>query len=349
MISRDEEAFLLHYGVKGMRWGVRKDRETSGNRSSRQKPKAKNVSHSEKTKKHFSNLSDSDLSARLDSDFHQPQDRKGLTRNQKVAIAGGAVVVAGLASYGAYRYIQAKGTNPPSGLLDQLSSVVAPSGYQIPTAKTPSSLIKLSTKERLARLSTSSTTIPAGTVFQRMTTNPEESLSGFLYAAHSEFDKQVYGGEFVYSINARMPGKEVFKSLMEFDDDIRLPSQRERVTTYLEAMTALSGRKLSKKETHDVLSGYSSFMSRFALGGAGTEEFVSRLKAKGYNAVTDDHDAGLISQSPVILFDVAKSVKRRTAKAHDYSDVIKSIDFVKDISRKNDNDLSEILGDLLEV
>lgn len=124
----DVENFLSHYGVKGMKWGVRKDRDSSGNRTltSRQQSRVDNLTaRSARTE-----VTVRDLRREMDSlprsvsgnikraniassvkelekyqnqlDKDADAIRKGrLTSNQKAMIAG-AIVVGGFAAYSYY-------------------------------------------------------------------------------------------------------------------------------------------------------------------------------------------------------------------------------------------------------
>lgn len=75
MEQEDIDAYLAHYGVMGMRWGVRKHEPTSSGESNSTDIKSKKS--------------------------------KGLSRNQKIVIAGAAFVGTALLAYGAYKAVDA--------------------------------------------------------------------------------------------------------------------------------------------------------------------------------------------------------------------------------------------------
>ena len=87
---QDVDEFLAHYGVKGMRWGIRKDREKGSGRK-----KAKEDSQT-MIYKSFN---------RPYSEIKTPDnpEKKGLSKGQKAALIGLGVVGVAVASYGAYR------------------------------------------------------------------------------------------------------------------------------------------------------------------------------------------------------------------------------------------------------
>ena len=83
----DQNGELYHYGVKGMKWGVRKEYEPVGRKSSKTET----------------------------SDPDKPKTKKRLSTGQKVAIGAGIAAVTALAAYGVYRLHK-------SGKLDSLVS-----------------------------------------------------------------------------------------------------------------------------------------------------------------------------------------------------------------------------------
>lgn len=85
---------LNHYGVKGMKWGVRKQRPVSsmGGRLHRLALKKAQAADLKKQQK-----------------INSPEYNARKARAKKAAIIGGSIVIAGLAAYGGYKYKKLSG------------------------------------------------------------------------------------------------------------------------------------------------------------------------------------------------------------------------------------------------
>jgi len=100
---------LAHHGVKGMRWGIQKKEETSSREAVARNESEKRQRAAElavgKPNLKLATKSSSQTSEKIDPTL-PPQEqggkRKGLTRNQKIALGIGAASVVGFVAYKAY-------------------------------------------------------------------------------------------------------------------------------------------------------------------------------------------------------------------------------------------------------
>jgi hypothetical protein len=121
-----EEAVIAHYGVKGMRWGVRKEEETSNREPARLEPPKTTAKRLEAEKaqglpsieERIAAITRTDtpqvLGASQTSQSSSTQEKKGLSREQKLLITFG---VAGAAAAGYYAYTKYQSGQMP-GLKD---------------------------------------------------------------------------------------------------------------------------------------------------------------------------------------------------------------------------------------
>lgn len=100
----DAEDFLAHYGVKGMKWGVRKDRNrtTSGTRSRKKPPSRRDLKRTQKLAKKqelsraLKRMNEQWSSGNI-SDYRSSQSiKRGRLANAAVLSTAGSFIVAGL-------------------------------------------------------------------------------------------------------------------------------------------------------------------------------------------------------------------------------------------------------------
>lgn len=87
-MNADTEEFLSHYGVKGMRWGVRKDRKSSGSslKSTTQKPRTDTKTAKQEAKAKKFDAKAKDIQNKINALDKQPAPtpyRKKLIRMEK--------------------------------------------------------------------------------------------------------------------------------------------------------------------------------------------------------------------------------------------------------------------------
>lgn len=163
-----------------------------------------------------------------------------------------------------------------------------------------------------------------GTEIHRVTGNDKEQNKGHAFSSFKR--KDVVG----YASRSRWLTKnKTFDLTMRAKEDLLLPSKRERVSTFVSLMMtdkkfvdAYTTQKNSyliikkpkeearvKETIREAEREYSLFTA--ALGGSKPlrDRYFSELKKKGYNAIIDDADASVVSNSPIIVFNRGKSLE----------------------------------------
>lgn len=165
-------------------------------------------------------------------------------------------------------------------------------------------------------------TLRKGTTIHRSTYSKEQN-TGSGYASFKSGDAKHYAKQNKTWAN----GKVVYDMTAKLKDTVILPSKKERVDAFIHLMSTnksfqsdyvANKQKFqlikSKHSTIDhTVSGLEKEYSQFSaqLGGSKDlqKKYFSYLSSKGYGAVLDDADAGLISDTPIIIFDRGKSLE----------------------------------------
>ena len=286
---------LLHYGVKGMRWGIRRsDEELRSSRTSRNSDnkdrtrKAKIFSYEESVVEKFNS---NESGSRLSSE-----------QKRKIAIAAASgVAILGVAGV-AYYY--KKNDGDFSGLRDFESSLKASRERAIQ-------------QDFLTDLSYSRSgfTIPAGQTFYRVSSGSETSFSQVTYASASMDDFRRYASH----LGPTLSTKVTFKS----KTSIKVPTLNET----LDILGRSSGR-----DKESTLSLYKSIIGG-TWDSPEAISFISELKKSGFSAIIDDNDHGIISENPLILLDSSQFSPKRSSRLS-LSDYRKIAREVKDFAER---------------
>lgn len=263
---------LYHYGVKGQKWGVRRYQRTDGSLTAAGKRR----------------YSDKEI-----SDY----------RKRKISEAPTKAESSRGANKGWYR------NAPKSTLIREMRREEA----EALKAKK-----KVNTKK-------DSFVLKKGTTLHRSTYNADESdREGHIFATFKGKDAKGYASRNrIFS-----GGKKTFDMTMTATEDLISPSKKERVDTFIKLMMSdpkFNEAYRAQKQTYQLLKNPSKAkkieqtvdglkkeydMFAVSLGGSAAlrERYFAELNKKGYNMIIDDADAGIISNSPVIIFDRQKSL-----------------------------------------
>lgn len=345
--------YLRHYGVKGMKWGQRKKVDGS-NRDKTQTLKTGEVKASSKSNeenlaaeyqrldipKKLSNKEKAEslqknrekFIAKLDGPSKEGKgvsgdvNPKGFRLNKKQAIAiGVGVGVVAIFAVAAYRH---KGSLPnPGDLLDTLKYTELVERSKMETWPGSNFLTKSSYKQ-------AEFTLPIGHTFHRLSRVAETDFGQGTYATSNLNDFHRYVVGFAGEIGS---AENLQHITWKAKSEIKVPSLVTRLETAREMLSETYGQPISKREA---LAWYKN-----NCGGKWDDEmsknFFDLLSKKGFGAIVDDMDAGVIGESPLVVF-AKEQMTSKVAQAMTLDAVKEAENSLKEISNR-DNQSSAIM------
>lgn len=272
---------LAHYGVKGMKWGVRRYQNKDGSLTSAGR------------KRYNDDVSKKEKQDKVETD----EERKRRIRRNVIigasAVAAGLLVIGGM-KCGMQYQINAKTLRKASWGVQEISTRVM-------------DLNKMSDKDIVVK---------KGTKFQRISSKKFEDYSGegkAIYTSYLKSDNAIYMHDMPDNINQWRKqhiindgGKDAYKHILKMNKDIKVASPKK----VLEAYEHATGDKSPKHYR------YMNFMTDLVdREKPENKKFFDFLKKAGYNAIVDENDGGgTYTKSPLILINPAADVENVTSK-----------------------------------
>jgi hypothetical protein len=328
-----DEALLAHHGVKGMHWGVVHEPETTGRATSKKQTiPSKNPNPSpasevkrkeaykaakpppltkkqaaeklEKSKEaHLAKLEPSvadGSSKKLSPEQKATLKKVGIGLGVVAVVAGGAYLATrgrggsgvdqeALAKIGAYKELAGKPIHPDAFKANIKHSIEH--SWASPSYLTDASF------DRPAF------TLPAGHTFHRLSTTAEDSFKSYTYSTHNIADFNRYVTHFRGEKSSALQA-----TLHHVSWTTEQPVHVPTLTTTLETLKEVIGDKN--------LTDKGARIQYEAVAGGGWDgpvasRLISALKKKGYGALVDEMDSGIVGESPIVLF--AEHMSSKTA------------------------------------
>lgn len=338
--------FLSHYGVLGMRWGVRKEDELVGRkRVAAEKTKANlraTVDNNSDIlrKNKYAAVANLDAAKTPRSEAEAAAIR---ARNKKIAIGVGVglTVAAGALLYAANKdkvdaavseaLAKLSGKKPETNIQRMPGDYSLYQKHKI-NITTEQDAVKANflsewlrhdahrtdtiTQQAYEKLSTDELRLKAGQTLHRVTTNGGEVLRDGAYVSFDPDDANRYKAFLppLWKTNGFGGGPNIFSMSMSATSELTSPSAKNRVDIFTTLLK--NDKEFAKYWHYDRGDAHKFALSRYnkmALNlcdrdNVATKKYLAEVKRLGYNALVDDNDAGRLARTPLILLDVAKSI-----------------------------------------
>lgn len=315
---------LEHHGVKGMHWGVRKEDESSSDRASSKEI----ANYNAKTKSYMAaadQIRDSSVTpeqaaknvsanATKFADKFAPSNgskSRTLTPTEKKLLIGGVLgagAIGGL--YLAKKY----------GISGEVASEFKP-GDKLSIAdfdRLRAQSLYASwgtngyvTKESFARPAFE---LPVGHTLHRLSAEAEtqfgNSFGNGTYATHSLDDFNRYAVGFGRTEGPLLDPTALHHVSWQLTKPVKVPALTDVLGTVREVLAeehGLGGHEISDKEVVEAYGKWSGGTWKEGTGYGGGGKLLEALKKKGYGAIVDEQDAGILGESPLLFFDTSSA------------------------------------------
>lgn len=318
---------IEHFGVAGMKWGVRNDNTGKGggpskktNEDPKPKPKTEEEIQAEQVKKKYGPGTLSGSKAEDDDESHGIPGWKDLSPTQKKVLLGvGGSILLGVSLYYGKEYLDAQKIVDVSRRQDRRQEALI--AHQTRIKERYIKLSSLEHSEGLAHHWEKGVSLPPGSIVKRLSTAKETTIKdGGFFAAYQDSDVERYkailpgywkrwgidqSNPNVVNIAAKNgvkapSGEEtfnLFKKLLDSNGRFERVMGGELVSTLDGKTKAQMIDGLAKDQFINFSRNWDSSRSNHP----DVREFFQLVKDSGYNALIDFNDAGKLAETPLRL------------------------------------------------
>ncbi|HPE27624.1 MAG TPA: hypothetical protein PLM10_02040 [Saccharofermentans sp.] len=340
MTDKSREEALAHFGVKGMKWGIRNEKDNDAGEKSKAEASLGKTS-SKITKEEYNELiknqpkktrveqaksiaeNKTKFKAKFEptdkSESTKPPEKKGWRPTKKqVAIAAIGAAYIGLAASSYYMEKNAYGGQPftqdfrQSLKLKPIAALIKPG--ESCTFSQYNDLINGSIgrtwgmKGYFTEYSYDrpELTFPAGHIFHRLSQGIETEFGNrgnYCVSSKLEMARYLASQEF---------GSATKHVTWSSTSEVKVPALSTVLETAKLALSEAKGKQVSNKEA------FSWYRQQTGGGwykdGTVTSKFFEMLKNQGYHAIVDEMDAGVMAENPLVWFNTAAASAKQTSK-----------------------------------
>lgn len=206
------------------------------------------------------------------------------------------------------------------------------------------------TEEKYKKLDNVDVVIKKGSIVKRITNSPTGDASrDDLYVSTNKSDAEFYKALIPTTNTGGIPSKShkgYYETTLSVVNDLKSPSEKKRVQAYIRLMDAKSielsnGEKVNGREylrrqglgkTVDAFSSKQlalTYYGQLVVNQGIRNDPINTalfkdLSKRGYNAVVDDNDRGVLSKQPILTLDARKSLKTIEIKSLSTKDIRKA-------------------------
>lgn len=352
-IQRDD--YLMHYGVKGMKWGVRRYENEDGSLTELGKKKQQLDDAKRRNRKSHSIASEANLEY-AKREFRDAKTRLALAKQKKKS----------------NRQLKLEERYKEQGFTDDEAAIKAYNRTRTERIVAAIGGIALASAAYVAYKHydrVTDTVIGKDSALGRVTINPDEPGDRAFYVYLNSHDKNRYQGMYGKTLSDRTGGK-VYQRIMKATGDVKVASPetgRKTLASMLRGDEGMRSRllknfsedsvtrfgkqsDLAKKAYSDLKSGkitdsvYDAFNIDLVGHSNDAQTFYSKLKEAGYGAVRDQNDklySGYFAKNPMIVFDSSKiNVDKVSELGTDFIESRNKSEFNKVLARQLAEDLA---------